>query len=279
MRKNKHAVRLLFFLVLALTFFTPGFYRNSCEVLAAGTKSGKTSSEIRPKSTWVKKDGCWYFYNRKGKKLKGLQKIGKKYYYFDSKGVQLTGWRKIEGSYYFFRIKSGRKGWMVTGDTVNGIHLRKDGTAKVGKKSKKRKAELLVNYQLWAEELTEPGMSKTEKLRVCFDHLRRDLRYLGSIHLDIRKRDFDVEGAEFIYETQRFFECHTIACAFAYLANAIGYRKVQICAHSGHGWTEINGIIYDTSLARHNKEGYRYFASTERDGQEWPKDVVKDLRY
>lgn len=233
----------------------------------------KTSS----KNGWVNKNGTCYYY-QKGKKLTGLKKIGSKYYYFDKKGIQKTGWRKIKKAYYFFRIKKGKQGYMVCSNTKNGIRLKKDGKASVKTERNLRKTKLLVHYQEWTDKLTKRSMTKREKLLTVFDYLRKNLLYLGSISLDVFKEDFDIEGAEFIYNNGRFFECHTIACATAYFANAIGYEDIQICAHSGHGWVEIEGLIYDTSLSRHNKSSYRYFASSDRDGQEWPKDVVKDMR-
>lgn len=242
----------------------------------AATKKAAAASASKAKAGWVIKDGK-YLYYRKGKKLRGLAKIGNRTYDFNEHGIQLTGWRQIGKSVYYFRIENGKKGYMITNAVVNGIRLKKNGKAAIKTEKDKRKVRLLVNYQLWAQKLTKRWMTKEQKLRTCFDYLRRQLRYRGSISLDIFKEDFDIEGAEFIYENGQFFECHTIACAFAYLANALGYSHVQICAHSGHGWTEIGGVIYDTSLARHNPYGYRYFATTDRDGQEWPKDVVKEL--
>ncbi len=277
--------RGLLFTVTLLILLGAGLFAQAAQKSSSKTgssatgKIGKTSvvaAKTTRKNGWFNKDEKILYY-RNGKKLRGLQKIGSHKYLFNEHGILLTGWRQVGKSIYFFRIENSKKGYMKTNTTVNGIRLKKNGKAVLRTEQDKRKAALLVHYQLWADSLTKRRMSKEEKLRTCFDYLRRKLRYRGSISLDIFQPDFDVEGAEFIYENGQFFECHTIACAFAYLANAIGCSHVQICAHSGHGWTEIDGLIYDTSLARHNPYSYHYFATTDRDGQEWPKTVVKEL--
>ena len=246
-------------------------------VCIAGLQSPAFAKSKTVKNGWVKKNGTCYYYQN-GKKLTGLKKIGTKYFYFDKKGIQKTGWRKIKKDYYFFQIKKGKQGYMVCSRKVNGIQLKKSGKASVKTARNLRKAKLLVHYQEWADKLTKRSMTKKEKLLTVFNYLRKNLLYVGSIHLDIYAEDFVIEGAEYIYDTGTCFECHTIACATAYLANAIGYEDIQICAHSGHGWVEIEGLIYDTSLSRHNKSSYPYFATSDRDGQEWPKEVIKDMR-
>ena len=39
------------------------------------------------------------------------------------------------------------------------------------------------------------------------------------------------------------------AAAFAYLANAVGMKKVYVICSGGHGWAEIGGKVYDPDWA------------------------------
>jgi hypothetical protein len=63
------------------------------------------------KGKWVNKKDKYYYYNAKGKRLHGIQKIGKYTYYLDSKGVQRTGWRKVGKKYYYFQQSNGSAGY------------------------------------------------------------------------------------------------------------------------------------------------------------------------
>ena len=243
--------------------------------LTAHAKSSKK------KNKWVKKNGYYYYYNSKGKKSKGITKIGKKKYYFDSKGRQRTGWRKVDSTYYFFRIKSKKSGYMVKSSRVNGIWLGKKGRAQLTSERARRKAELMVNYQNWVDQITSPKMTKGQKLLTCFDYLRTGFTYRVVFEeLNGYGTEWDIGGAEYIYLNGQYFECWSIACAFGYMANALGYDKIWICAHEcsgGHGWVEIDGRIYDPSLARGDLSSYRYFATLNRDPQEAPRVYVKKL--
>ena len=52
--------------------------------------------------------------------------------------------------------------------------------------------------------------------------------------------------------------CFSYASVFAYMAKGIGYTNIYVCNSGGHGWTEINGLIYDPEWSRHNFN-YSYF--------------------
>ena len=53
--------------------------------------------------------------------------------------------------------------------------------------------------------------------------------------------------------------CFSYAAAFAYLAKAIGYSKCYACNSGGHGWSEIDGLIYDAEWSMHSTK-YTYYA-------------------
>lgn len=99
--------------LLALTPVLPSFAAEwETEIV---TKSETEAKVEIPKTGWYEIDGCMY-YNKNGKKLKGLQKIGSKYYYLDpSTGQRMTGLVNIKGKTYFFSTKTGarRKGFIT----------------------------------------------------------------------------------------------------------------------------------------------------------------------
>lgn len=73
------------------------------------------STAANKKTGWVSSGSTYY--QKSGKRVTGLQKIGKNYYYFDSKGKMLTGWRYIKGKTFYFKKTGtvGQKGKMLTG--------------------------------------------------------------------------------------------------------------------------------------------------------------------
>lgn len=48
--------------------------------------------------------------------------------------------------------------------------------------------------------------------------------------------------------------CFSYSSAFAYMAKAIGYKNVYCCNSGGHGWAEINKLVYDPEWSRHNSD-------------------------
>lgn len=199
---------------------------------------------------WVTaSNGKTYYYGEDGKKLTGMQKIGKKYYYFDSKGVQKTGWYKIKGSYYFFRIDSKTKGYRIESKTINGVTLASNGKAKLTSYSK-RKLPLLVRANTTVQSITNDKMTKAQKLKKVFDYSKS--------HLSSRNRGgfqkgdtWDMFYAEIAFDSG-FADCYSYAAYFAYLANAVGY-KATVVSSGGHGWAEIGGKVYDPNWSKYDK--------------------------
>lgn len=194
---------------------------------------------------WVTKKSKVYYYNNKGKKVTGLQKIGKYQYYFDSKGVQRSGWRKIKNNYYFFQIKSGKKAYMAKSKTVNGIALDAKGRASK-KGSNLRKLKLMVKANEIVDTITTPTMTQTEKLKTCFDYTKK--YHYTSWRPFTNKPGWELDFAEDMFYKGRG-DCVSYGCAFAFLANAAGATKVYCVSSGGHGWAEIKGRVYDPDWA------------------------------
>ena len=209
------------------------------------------------KSKWVKTSGKVYYYDKTGKKLKsGIKKISGKSYYFDSKGVQKTGWQKIGSNYYYFSIANGSKGYMQKSKKVDGITLDKNGKAKKTADALD-KLGILVKATKVVEKITNANMTKTQKLRKCFDYTKKTYRYMTW------RKFRAVKNWERAYAKDMFYygkgNCFSYASAFAYLANAVGYTKIYVVSSGGHGWTEINGKVYDPDWALVSKVD-SYFA-------------------
>lgn len=197
-----------------------------------------------------------------GMKPEGLRQIGGKEYLFDEKGIQRTGWQQYRGNYYFFKIADGAKGYMVKSDRVNGITLQKDGRAKLTSESKEKLKVLVLATEI-VEKATEPGMTKSEKLKKTFDYLKANYRYRGSpkfMHTKHWEQDYALSMFE-----DGHGSCYAYGASFAFLANAVGCKGCYAISSGGHGWAEVDGKIYDPSWSivdkKHNYYGMDYSMS------------------
>lgn len=210
----------------------------------------------------------------KGQMVTGWQTIdGKKYYFSKSKkakGQMLTGWRTIDDKKYYFTLSGEKKGQMVTGwlrigttyhyfkkngvydaskTTDNSRNADSTGTAK---EKTYRRAQAIVSM------ITTPDMTKEEKLRTCFEYV---MKYQGR-----RPRTPHYCGADWpvVYANDMFIDgsgnCFSYAAAFAFMAKACGYKNVYACNSTGHGWTEIDGKIYDPEQYRNTQ--YKYYGTS-----------------
>ena len=139
--------------------------KSSSTVTNKKTHSGKGQASNSSSGTWKTSKGRHYYYNARGKKIKGKVKIGSRYYFFDKNGIQRYGWKKIKNDYYFFRISTGTTGaYMLTSTTINGIALDASGRAsKSG--SNLRKLKLMTEANNIVEKISRPGMNKMQRLR------------------------------------------------------------------------------------------------------------------
>lgn len=99
------------------------------------------------------------------------------------------------------------------------------------------------------EGIVTEGMTREEQLRACFEAVKgsreNSPRYPHVCDLSwpaLYANDIFVDGAG---------NCFSFAAALAYLAKAVGYEDVYACNSGGHGWAEIDGLIYDPEWARH----------------------------
>ena len=103
---------------------------------------------------------------------------------------------------------------------------------------------------------TRKGMTMEEKLYASFHYLkdnylegvRRDT-YTGPDWPAVYAKDLLIDGKG---------DCFSFGASFAYMAKAIGYEEVYACNSGGHGWTEIDGKLYDPEWATHSDK-YSYY--------------------
>ena len=232
---------------------------------------GVPASAKKVKNGW-KKAGSYYRYYKEGERLVGKKKIGTKTYYFNAKGYQMTGWQKIGKNYYFFRQGIKSKGYMKKSTTVNGIRLNKKGRAVLSTERLERKVKLLVFYAQWANEIAPVSLEQEDRLKKCYDYLRKSINYGNSQKYRYDDPDQDLYFAEGAFR-QSFHDCYHSAAALAFLANALGYRKVSICLNQGHGWAQIGSLVYDATYGRaRDYNGYKYF------GREADEQYVPSFR-
>lgn len=222
--------------------------KSSSTVTNKKTHSGKGQASNSSSGTWKTSKGRHYYYNARGKKIKGKVKIGSRYYFFDKNGIQRYGWKKIKNNYYFFRISTGTTGaYMLTSTTINGIALDASGRAsKSG--SNLRKLKLMTEANKIVEKISRPGMNKMQRLRASFDYVKKQYTYY--CWREFRNtQDWEKDFAEDMFFRGGRGDCVSYAAAFAYLANAVGMKKVYVICSGGHGWAEIGGKVYDPDWA------------------------------
>ncbi len=246
------------------------YYMDKNGVMKKGWKAFKTgksyfgSNGVRV--TGLKKIGKnYYYFNKKGIMQRGWQtfKAGKSY--FGAKGVRVTGLKKIgRNRYYFNRKGILQKGTVKVKSTIyylnekgalqaskkNGKYYHANGRAMDGLQS--QDFETLQTAKSIAARITTPQMTGEQKLKACFDWV------IAKPYVTYRVFG-NFAGWPAVYANDHFLRgggnCHADAAAFAYLAKAVGYKNIYVCVDSdggggsGHGWAEINGLVYDPLFA------------------------------
>ena len=105
---------------------------------------------------------------------------------------------------------------------------------------------------------TDSSMSKEEKLKSAFRFLQTS--YLEGVRHNppYREADWPVVCADdlFVYGKG---DCFSYGAAFAFMGKAIGCDACYACNSGGHGWAEIEGLIYDPEWSMHSSK-YSYYA-------------------
>lgn len=226
-------------------------------------------------SNWREKSNGFYYYENK-KALTGLCEINGKLYLFNKKGRQQNGWQKYKDDYYFFHTANGKKGYMAVSEKVNGIRLAKDGKAVLTAESR-TKLDVLIKANEIVQKATKPAMDKAEKLRKSFDYLLSHYKYRGSPDFEISS-SWEQEYAMAMFE-EGHGNCYAYGAAFAFLANAVGYKECYAVSSGGHGWAEVNGKVYDPSWSLIDKRNSYFGVSFDLSGKNGRPNYKRARRY
>lgn len=191
----------------------------------------------------------------KGVLRTGMQTInGNKYYYNASGVLQKNGIVGSDKSGWYYADKNGKIDFSYSnGITQNG----KDWNVMSGKATrvKTKSDKTLFRALKVVAKVTNKSMSKSQKLKACFNYTKNAYKelnpriphYHGSDWPIIYANDMFVDGAG---------NCFSYGAAFAYMAKAIGYKNVYCCNSGGHGWAEVDGLVYDPEWSRHHARDY-----------------------
>lgn len=191
----------------------------------------------------------------KGVLRTGMQTInGNKYYYNTSGVLQKNGIVGSDKDGWYYADKNGKIDFSYSnGITQNG----KDWNVMSGKATrvKTKSDKTLFRALKVVAKVTDKSMSKSQKLKACFNYTKNAYKelnpriphYHGSDWPIIYANDMFVDGAG---------NCFSYGAAFAYMAKAIGYKNVYCCNSGGHGWAEVDGLVYDPEWSRHHAKDY-----------------------
>lgn len=225
-----------------------------------------------------------------GKLRQGYVTVNGKTYYYDSKGVlQKNGLVGNKTDGFRFADKNGVVIFNYTGlaSNASGTWYLKNGkldrtlrdavtvgsTDYVvidGKAHPVRTAEerTLFRALKLANRVASRTLPKEQRLKILWDYIRdayieknpRIPHYHGMDWPIIYANDMLVDGVG---------NCMSYGSEFAFLAKSIGYDEAYACQSGGHGWAEINGLVYDPEWSRHrfqyNYYGLSYNAKTDQD--------------
>ncbi len=245
-------------------------------------KAEREPDDVQTEESDAHASGKWksrnqkVFYYENGKKTLGLKEIDGKYYYFDAKGIQRTGWQSCDGHYYYFNIANGKKGYMESEKTINGIDLAEDGKAELTAAAT-GKLNVLLKANKVVEKATKPEMKKSEKLKKSFEYLLKHFQYRGSPDFE-KSKQWEQNYAQDLFE-EGHGNCYAFGAAFAFLANAVGYKECYAVSSGGHGWAEVNGKVYDPTWSLTDKNHSYYGISFDLSGKDGRPNYKNARKY
>ncbi|MBQ1977356.1 MAG: hypothetical protein II225_01265, partial [Ruminococcus sp.] len=216
-----------------------------------------------------------YYYN--GELANGTINVNGTDCYFNN-GLFRSGYQKIGGNDYYYGangaimkngiVGSDKDGWRYADSTGKIDYTCCNGVTQHGYKwivinGMARKvvtdSDLTLFYAAKeVAKVTKPTMTKQQKLKACFD-------YCKVAYAEFNPRIPHYKGMDWpiVYANDMFVgtggNCLSYGAAFAYMAKAIGYTEVYACHSGGHGWAEIDGLIYDPEWSKH-RFYHSYFA-------------------
>ncbi len=190
---------------------------------------------------------------RLGNHIQGLVTHGDKSYYYDADGnLAKDGIVGSEADGYYYAGADGA----IDGNYSDGINAGgTDYYVICGKATPVKSDEDKVIFAAAqaVAKCTSPGMSKEQKLQKAFDYIktnynegvRRPEPYYGMDWPVLYASDLLIDGKG---------DCYSYGAGFAYMAKAIGCDEVYACNSGGHGWAEVNNLVYDPEWSMHHED-------------------------
>ncbi len=243
------------------------------------------------KKGFVKTNGSWYYY-KNGKKVTGLQKIGKKYYFFDKKGVMKSGKKTVSGfTYYFNKAKDGKApALMSKSKKLSGkswyFSSKGRGFYSVGDTTGDKAVA-----KLWdkLEEDAFDGISSDEdRLRVVFDAVLENMTYAGYIKTKHDDTNWQFDDALTAISGGKG-KCFHYASLTGLAVKALGIKSdiivgegTRVDRASEHAWGLVNDkyvidTVYNDDDGKGKVEKYVYFYKTYDELKENPGTTYKEV--
>ena len=216
---------------------------------------------------WAKDSTNWYYMDKHGCIFKnGWAKDSTGWMWMDSSGkITKSKWIQSDGKWCYLKPNGYMAADEWAKDSKNWWYLKPDGSMDANVEPVLQKAAAYV------DSVTTPSMTKSEKLRACFDSFRK-LREKNPWIPHYTGMDWPQKYANNLFDTKSG-NCLSYAAAFAYMAKVLGYKNVYGCNSGGHGWVEIDGLIYDPEWTLHRPGNY-YGRSYNESGGPGYKNVA-----
>lgn len=205
--------------------------------------------------------GKLFYYNSRGELQKnglvGTAKEGIRY--AGANGVILTSFKGVvtnkSGSWYLYNGKldftfRGAVRW--NGEEYNVLNGR------AYKVSSEEDKTLFRAFQLLDRVVKDRTLPKEKKLKMMWDYIKDAYEEMNPRIPHYRGMDWPIIYANDMLVNGKG-NCLSYGAELCYLAKAIGYDEAYACHSGGHGWAEINGLVYDPEWSRHVFK-YNYYA-------------------
>lgn len=170
------------------------------------------------------------------------------------------GPRRVDGRLYWFV-----NGEPVRNQSVSGLYFDENGCYTTGN------AELDEKLNAIVEELTDDSMTRDQKLRVLFNYVRDNFKYLKRPLISKDQTGWEPEYALFFLNNGKG-NCYSFSAAYCLLCRELGlpaYTVVGSVLNSHHGWVEIvldgSAYMFDPQLE------WRYLHDWGRSGYDFFK--------
>ena len=222
-------------------------YKKKGLVVLNGKQYYLSSDGSRVSERWRPVNGKYYFFQKNGVKYEktGWFSTGGYKYYLGKGGYRRTGFITINKKKYYFnpygKLFVNKKTVKISGkyytmDQNGVVTALSDLLVKCSEETRK-----FINNH------TTPGMTNSQKLRACYNHLLWYMNYRPKPFKpsDFAGQDWPYRFALDVFQTNLTGDCFGFACSLAACARELGYEPYVIITTGDHGFVMIDGLYYD----------------------------------